>query len=192
MMGMVVFGWETNDFIMQDIPQDIDVSKDPLQMPSNEKTVIMNSKDGIYTLTPVATYEISAKVVSVRTYNDNMEISPIDICTVWGQMADETNISYSQSERYCSYHYRSVPSFGEYYMLTHFSNNHIIPASSNVSSAFNSIKVNDKITMRGFLVDVKDEKGYSWKTSQTRYDSGYGGCEIIYVTQVGTGNRVWK
>ncbi len=171
---------------------DIDTSYDPLQTPYKGASVIINSKDGQYTLSPVATYEISAKVVSIKKYNDGMAVSPIDLCSVWGQMADETSISYSQSERFCSYFYSSVPSFGEYYMVTHFANNHIIPASGNVSNAVNSISVNDKVILKGFLVDVKNEKGNFWKTSQTRYDSGYGGCEIIYVTKVRIGNKIYE
>ncbi len=152
----------------------------------------INSKNYQYTLNPVATYEISAKVVSIRKYKDAMAVSPIDLCSVWGQMADETGISYSQSERYCSYYYRSVPSFGEYYMLKHFANNHIIPASDNVSNAINSIRINDKVILKGYLVDVTNEKGNFWKTSQTRRDSGYGGCEIIYVTKVRIGSKIYE
>lgn len=194
LIGTLVSGWEVHGFIPQDvdISKDIDISKEPLQKQYEGENFIINSFDDRYTLTPVAIYEISAKVVSIRTYKDEMQVSPIDLCTVWGQMAGEPNISYSQSERFCSYYYRSVPYFGEYYMISHSSNNHIIPASGNVSSALNSMRVNDKVTLKGFLINVKNEKGNSWKTSLTRYDSGYGACEIIYVTEIRTENRIWK
>lgn len=191
-LGELGLGHPPRGAAFENLYTDIDTSYDPLQTPYKGESVIINSKNDRYTLSPVATYEISAKVVSIRKYNDDMAVSPVDLCSVWGQMADERGISYSQSERYCTYYYGSVPSFGEYYMLTHFANNHIIPANGNVSNAINSISVNDKVILKGFLVDVKNEKGNSWKTSLTRYDSGYGGCEIIYVTRVRIGTKIYE
>jgi len=59
-------------------------------------------------------------------------------------------------------------------------NTHIIPAGKDVESSLRKIRRGDIVHIQGMLVNVKAEK-WSWKTSQTRNDTGGGACEIIWV-----------
>ncbi|OPX30042.1 MAG: hypothetical protein B1H06_00470 [Candidatus Cloacimonas sp. 4484_143] len=80
-------------------------------------------------------------------------------------------------------------------MAGHTSNNHIIPATKNVLKAIKSIKIYDKITLDGYLVDMtgifKSNK-INWYTSKTRNDTGASASEIFYVKSVKIGENVYK
>jgi hypothetical protein len=178
-----------------DVPNQIDVSGDPIQNPYTGESFTINSYGifsnyigGIYILKPVDTYEISATVGSKLPYHDEMEISPVDLCMAWGKMADDDNnglITYGQSLRYCFTQYNGQ--LPRSYVESHVSNNHIIPANDSILEAIKSIKEGDKVTIKGYLVDVSKSKlngVWNWRTSQTRFDKGSGACEIIYVTEV--------
>ena len=164
-------------------------SEEPVQTLYNNGSFSMGSGDETYTLTPVASYEISAKIVSIKTYNNDLGISPVDLCTVWGKIINDQYITYSQSNRQCSYRYNGKDSTDVSYIQSHVSNNHIIPANENISSIIKTIELNDIVTLRGYLVDVTKSNSngkWIWKTSQTRYDTENGACEIIYVVDIKT------
>lgn len=195
LIGMLVLGWggQNQEINTQEInTSEIDISNDPIQIPYTGEPIIKESRGHKYTITPVATYEISAKVGSVKAYNDD-KVSPMDICVAWGELAAESNISYTQSGRFCSPELIGELKNRENYRggLSAYkhSNNHIIPANNSILRALNTIRVGDKITLKGFLVNVD---GRYWRTSLSRYDTGDGACEIIYVTEVRIGNSIWK
>lgn len=160
---------------------------EPIQTSYSGKTFTISDIYETYTIIPVANYEISAKVVSTANYNhDKLGISPVDLCVVWGKIVNDSNIVYSQGGRICSYRYTGTVSDD---ITSHMSNNHIIPANDSIANAIKSIKTNDVVTIKGYLVDVTKtyivgDGKWMWKTSQTRYDTRDGSCEIIYVTSV--------
>lgn len=184
--GILVFGWDIQDQGING--SGIDISRDPVQFPYIGEAIIRDIGGIKYTITPVTSYEISAKVKSIKLYQDNNRLSQMDICAVWGELASESNLSYSQRSRFCY-----VDAIGDIqidkerfgFLSTYkLSNNHIIPANDTISSDLNTIKVEDNIKLTGYLVNVDGDEGYQWKTSLSRHDEGYGACEIIYVTEV--------
>ena len=163
---------------------------EPIQTSYSGKTFSIDDTLETYTITPVAKYEITAKVVSIADYNhDKFGISPLDLCMVWGKVANDNNIIYSQGGRLCSFRYTGTLSVSDNDAISHFSNNHIIPSNDTIAKALKSIKTNDVVTIKGYLVDVTKtyivgNGKWMWKTSQSRYDTRDGSCEIIYVTSV--------
>jgi hypothetical protein len=148
----------------------------------------------------MAEYQLAGKVVSKETYSYGWEseISPLDLAIAWGSLAEpehEKYISFSQRNRWYFYEYKPGSPFDHSYIISHSSNNHIIPATENISHALRTIRKNDKVVLEGFLVNVKGTyKGGEvyWNTSFTRKDTGNGSCELIYVTKARIGSDVYE
>ena len=180
---------------------EIDTSRDPLQrsVTSNEP-ILIETKRGRYTLTPVAEYQLAGKVVSKEAYSHGWEaeISPLDLAMVWGKLAEseyEKYVSFSQGNRWYFYQYQPDSPINHSYILSHSSNNHIIPATENLLLALKAVGKKEKIILEGFLVNVKGTyQGGTvfWNTSTTRKDTGNGSCELIYVTKIKIGSDVYE
>ena len=181
--------WENNS-------EKINVFSDPGQEQVISGAKIVKTVSGReFTITPKASYAISARLVSKRDYHSGWEsqISPFDLALVWGDLADIKNkklLSYNQSNRWYFYNY-SNNLFSSDYIATHSSNNHIIPANKTVEEAIKNLKTGQLIALNGYLVDVTSGDNW-WNTSLTRTDDGDGSCEIIYVESLKTTKGAYK
>lgn len=179
----------------------IDTSRDPVQssLPSGEP-IFKEMKEGRLILIPLAEYKLTGMVVSVESYSSDWEsiISPYDLAIVWGKLAEpqyERFISYSQRNRWYFYRYKKDCPLSEGYIISHSSNNHIIPEGENIRRAIKTIKKKDKVVLEGFLVNVKGTyKGQTiyWNTSLSRSDTGNGSCEIIYLSKIRINDYFYK
>ncbi len=182
-------------------PDEIDTSQDPTQMPYKaDETITMQVKNGYFTITPVAEYKISGVVVGKGTYSSDWdgEIAPVDLAIAWGKLADpESNryVTYIQGYRWYFYQYKPGSPFDHSYILSHASNNHIIPANENIRRAVKAVKRKNKVVLEGFLVNLKGiykERPVTWNTSLSRIDSGGGSCELFYVWKVRIDTEVYE
>jgi hypothetical protein len=174
-------------------PDEIDTSKDPIQRAvDSPEPILIETREGQFTLSPRAEYQLTGVVVSKETYSYgwNAEISPVDLAIVWGKLAEpecEKYVSFSQRDRWYFFEYKPGSPFDFGYITSHSSNNHIIPANENIGLALRKIGKRDKVLLEGFLVNLngtyKGGKVY-WNTSLTRNDSGDGSCELIYVKKL--------
>jgi len=163
-------------------------------------TIIIEIKNGQFTLTPLAEYKLSGMVVGKETYSSGWdgEVSPIDLAIVWGKLAESESkkyISYSQSSRWYFYKYKPGCPFDNSYVISHSGNHHIIPANENVHSSIKTIKEKERVVLEGFLVNLKGTyKGQTvtWNTSLSRTDTGNGSCELFYVSKVRIDTRVYE
>lgn len=141
-------------------------------------------------LTPRAGYRITGYAAEVsRQLLDKWDFAmPMDLALVWGPVADPAvlrHLSFHLTERYVSYRYDGdTPRVGA--LPTHIANNHLIPASDEIAAAMKAVRIGDRVTVTGKLVDVeiRDAQGRSvfrGRTSLTRGDVGSGACEILYV-----------
>ncbi len=178
-----------------------DVNKNPTQLKINDIDPIKITNDfGEFLLTPVADYSISARVVSSKSYSRKWtsSLSPMDLALVWGKLSDreiDNFIKYSQKNRWYYYKYSGDFPFDKNYIISHSSNNHIIPSSYNLSIALKEIKKNDLIKIKGYLVTISGfSKGRKvfWGTSTTRTDSGDRSCELIYAKKIRINNRIFR
>jgi len=139
-----------------------------------------------YTITELAGFRIKAKVLSKKNYSMGREadLSPTDLALGWGNMSDESildQIKISQSGRFYRWRVESFP-VPRREIETSSANMHLIPANDTVDSALQEIRNGDIIELSGSLVNVEsDNDGWRWKSSQTRNDTGYGACELIWV-----------
>jgi len=180
---------------------EIDTSRDPIQrsVASNDP-ILIEKKEGHYTLTPVAEYQLAGVVVSKETYSYgwNAEISPIDLAIAWGKLAEpeyEKYVSFSQRNRWYFYEYKPESPLDHSYIISYSSNNHIIPATENISLALKAIAKKEKVILEGILVNLKGTyKGGTvyWNTSLTRKDTGDASCELFYVTKLRIGSDVYE
>jgi hypothetical protein len=169
---------------------------EPIQEVVDQRPFTMTINGYTYTLTPMASYDISGLVVShhrgdalLNLYHKADPGNIKDVCVVWGE--DITNGSYRKvrfrSEEFsCYYSWSGVvtPPFKPDKM----SNNHLIPATPEVAADIRAIHIGDQVRMRGLLVDYKVTKDgreiFTRRTSLTRTDTGYGACEILYTTDL--------
>jgi len=142
-----------------------------------------------YTITELAEINIKAKVLSRENYYMDREadLSPVDLTLGWGNMSDESvleNIEISQSGRFYYWRVKSFP-IPRREIESSSANMHLIPANEAVASDIKKIRKGDIIELSGSLVNVTAASdGWRWQSSQTRYDTGNGACELIWVNSL--------
>lgn len=161
------------------------VDTPPLQVDISPK-LIANVDN--HPITAVATYDINARVLHVKHYDDEIsDVAPLDLALGWQEMSSNQllrQLWITQVDRF--YYWQSYKKdFPKKTIETQSANNHLIPMNSFVKEQLMSIKQNDIIELKGYLVNVYEPKYQDvWKTSLTREDTGDGACEIVYVESV--------
>ncbi|MGJ8619475.1 MAG: hypothetical protein ACSHWN_04005 [Methylophilaceae bacterium] len=160
--------------------------KDPSQFVASQVSTggIVNIKG--YHITALEPFDIQARVLSSKHYSTDKEadLVPVDLALGWGPMADlsiSNQVRVTQSNRW--YHWR-VDTFPipRREIETNSANMHLIPATPAIAEAIQSVKVGQMIRFTGDLVEVVDPaKGWRWKSSLTRNDTGAGACELVLV-----------
>lgn len=180
-----------------EVSGEIDTSQEPVQELYSGGTFPHTVEDFQFTIEPMASYEIWCLVMSRKFHYDTLEdkLSPVDLCVVWGELAEPENLQYIhffQESRFCSYSYDREMPLVTSYVESHVANIHIIPANENILKAAKSIKRGQKIYLEGFLVKVYKYDRCIWESSLERTDSGLHACEIFYVTKVRIGTAVYE
>ncbi|MFA5808800.1 MAG: hypothetical protein WC935_00500 [Thermoleophilia bacterium] len=173
----------------------INTGKDPIQKSTTLFTTNMELNGGVATLTSDMSYSISAKVESAKRYNDSIsEAVPYDLLLAWGKIADtevDGKLDWDQSDRQGMVSGSlggSGADVSSEYVITHVSNNHLVPATDNIRKAMATIEAGDIVRIDGRLVNVRlktdDSRVLTVNTSKKRSDQGDGACEIIYVEEL--------
>jgi len=161
---------------------------EPLQTDANAAPVIVL---GRWTLTPRATYDITARILSREDYRFDpiADLAPLDLALGWGPMSDNRvlkALKISQGARFYSWRpvTESLPiELGE--VTRHSANTHAIPANAAVASKLARLRLGGQVVhLTGLLVDGARDDGMTIRTSLTRTDSGAGACEFLLVQQV--------
>ncbi len=165
----------------------INAGANPLQKSAPYLTASIDSGGATVQFTSDTSYSISARVDSMRAYDDMISPAiPYDLLLSWGKLADpDTAAQYSwkQSNREGTVSGPLDDDLTSSYVIGHVSNNHIIPANDGIRQALGMIKLGDLVRIDGRLVDVKINIGnasFSAHTSKSRTDTGDGACEIIF------------
>lgn len=146
---------------------------------------------GRWTLTPRATYEITARILGREDYRFDpiADLAPLDLALGWGPMSDNQvleSFKVSQGARFYSWRpvTESLPI--EFHEVTQYSaNTHVIPANAAVASKLDRLRLGGQVVqLQGLLVDGVRDDGMTIRTSLTRTDSGAGACEFLLVQQV--------
>jgi hypothetical protein len=172
---------------------------EPLQQDAPKFETTLKLAGALVTLTSDTSYSINAKVESVKTYDDTISPAiPLDLLLAWGQMADpniDSKLTWEQSDRRGTVA-GTLGKFGEVdltadYVISHVSNNHVIPADDRIRQGLMQIKPGNVVRIDGRLVDVRMVTGnrvLTVSSSKSRFDQGDGACEIIYVEHLRVNN----
>jgi hypothetical protein len=138
-----------------------------------------------YRITPLATFDIRARVILSERYRWGREadLSPVDLVLGWGAMSDSAvlkQLNFSQGGRSYRWWAKTLPIPREV-IEAHSANMHMIPADRTIERQLKSIRAGNMIHLKGYLVEVTTKEGWRWKSSLTRNDTGGGACELIWV-----------
>jgi hypothetical protein len=141
-----------------------------------------------YTIKPLETFEIEARVLSRENYrfDRGAELAPVDLALGWGPMSDEaiiSQIAITQSNRFYYWHVDAFP-IPRRAIETNSANMHLIPADDEIEQTLQSVRVGQKVKISGYLVKVNAPDGFHWESSLTREDTGAGACELVFVKRV--------
>lgn len=140
---------------------------------------------GEYQLTPLADFEVEARVLSVEKYRTDggARVSPIDFALGWGPMSDTAVLEHfriRQGGRFFSI-YPDEQAIDLKTAMLNASNMHLIPADGVMEDRLANVKIGNIVRLRGQLVSVRGPNNFTWSSSLTRSDTGNGACELFYV-----------
>jgi hypothetical protein len=141
-----------------------------------------------YRITPVAEFELQARVLAKRNYRFDREaaLSPVDLALGWGRMSGDDvlrQIDIRQRNRW--YYWRSDDfSIPRREIETSSANMHMIPSDEGVAAQLKSVGPGDIVTIKGKLVSVEADDGWRWSSSLSRVDTGDGSCELIWLESI--------
>lgn len=168
-----------------------------------------------YYLLPLAEYSNSSRLKEKNSFFflqwDIDKVALMDYGLVWGDMAKKSNFKKINAHSNQTVMARGLvynlkiknkhkrPMDEEYkYLQSHVSHTHIIPADKKILKALKAVKPGQIIKLDGYLVDVYDSdiKRFAM-TSLSLTDTnetarGGGACEIMYVTKVQVGKKVFE
>jgi len=141
-----------------------------------------------YRITPLQSFSLEARVLSAERYrfDRGAELAPVDLALGWGPMSDQAildRIDISQGHRFYFWHVNEFP-IPRRDIETHSANMHMIPATSDIERHLESVRSGEIVRLRGYLVEVQGQDGFTWRSSLTREDTGAGACELVWVEQL--------
>jgi hypothetical protein len=144
---------------------------------------------GDFQLTPLADFELEARVLSREDYSFGTEsnLSPIDLALGWGRMSDSAvidKLEIGQSARFYHYRWRDQPPIPPGEIVRSSANMHLIPADDAVARDLDRVRVGQVVSLRGRLIEARRADGWHWRSSLTREDSGAGACELVLVDAI--------
>ncbi len=136
---------------------------------------------------PMASFQVKGKVLSRKRYlfGRAARLSPIDLALGWGAMSDERildTINVVQSGRWYRWITRGTP-LPRREIETHSANMHMIPSTPEIAKRIKRVREGELIELSGYLVRVRSDDGWNWRSSLTRTDTGDHACEVVYVEE---------
>lgn len=141
-----------------------------------------------HTLTPLAAFEIQARVLSTERYRFDRaaQLSPVDFALGWGPMSDSRVLSaftITQGNRWYFWRTSNFP-IPEGQIISHSANMHMIPANPTTERRLLSVKPGQIVNLSGKLVRADGKDGWHWISSLSREDTGDGSCEVVWVESI--------
>ncbi len=141
-----------------------------------------------YEIKALAEFTIEARVLGREDYrfDAGADLAPVDLTLGWGPMSDSAvlaQITVHQRNRFYYWHTATFP-IPRREIETHSANMHLIPASRAVADQLKSVRAGQIVSLSGYLVDVRRDDGWRWRSSLSRDDTGAGACELVWVKTV--------
>lgn len=162
------------------------VDAEPQQSEPGSRSPISH---GDYQLTPLADYEIEARVLSREDYSIDAgsDLSPTDLAVGWKRMSDSVvieQLDVRQSVRFFSYRWSSQPPIPLAEIERSSANMHMIPSDDSVARDLGKVRQGAIVRLRGQLVEARRSDGFQWRSSLSRTDTGAGACELFLVDSI--------
>jgi hypothetical protein len=161
-----------------------------------------------YTIKPLYEYDLYGLVVSEHdssafwdwiheAANDHLNV--VDLCVVWGDDARRgsyRDVSFSSGEFVCYFRPKDAKA-GADFDIYQISNNHLLTENPRLARALRGVHIGDEVHFHGFLSEYEHDQGFHFHrgTSVTRFDTGDGACETVYVTEaqvLRSHDRAWR
>lgn len=142
-----------------------------------------------YQVIDLEAYQGEFRILSREDYHLGVEakFSPVDFAVGWGAMANPqvySQIDISQGNRWYRWHVDHEPPIPLREIAISSANMHMIPANKAVAEQLKDIKKGDLVYLKGALVEIKTNNGWTWRSSLSREDTGGGACELMRVDEV--------
>ncbi|MGM9994438.1 MAG: hypothetical protein ACI37R_06895 [Candidatus Avigastranaerophilus sp.] len=143
-------------------------------------------------ITPLAAYRVYGRVHAQHYLPPQYAYSPVipfDVALGWKDLATKEAFRYvkiKQYKRTSTWITGWGTPFNCKQIQSMYSNNHLIPANTNIFNAIKHLKRKDVVYLEGKLVNaeiMKDGRVENIDTSLSREDTK---CEVIYVTRIVT------
>ena len=177
----------------------VDIHLEPVQKVLQTPLTVQIKRGGKkFTIDMHHSYEISGEVLSSEHYDLSWTNDFFDVDTglIWGPKIEQLkeDFTFHQSGRWLFWRWdKKFPKDYTDYVGLHVSNNHLIPAEGHkqLGRAIRWIGEGDHVRIKGYLVDIKGTR-FLQKSSTTRSDHGNGACEIIWVTELQIGTKIYR
>ena len=162
----------------------VNVNAAPVQTPTTAPAFAFKG----YTLTPIADFTVSARILSKSIYRLDQEatLAPVDLALGWQSMANPSvlaKIDISQGNRFYHWYTDNFP-IPRSDIETQSANMHMIPSTDAIADQLKALPEDETVRITGQLVSITSSNGWHWSSSTIRSDTGAGACEVIYVTDV--------
>lgn len=166
-------------------PPGVLVPQAPRQVELTEAAAFTHDQ---YTITPLADFQLKARVLGVEAYRMGAEakLSPVDLALGWQNMSDTQvlqDIEISQGNRFYFWRTETFP-IPRKQIESQSANMHLVPANEDVARQLKQARVGSLVSISGKLIGVSGEGGWEWRSSLTRDDTGNGACELIWVESI--------
>jgi hypothetical protein len=160
--------------------------------PNTPKQVLLKKAEswrtGQYEITPLAEFDIDARVLSKARYylGREVELSPVDLVLGWGRMSDQQvldQVAISQSGRWFYWTCQRMP-IDRAELTSHCANMHMLPATADVREKLLAVCRGNVVHIEGYLVAIQGPGQWTWRSSLARDDTGNGSCEVIWVKDI--------
>lgn len=158
----------------------------PVQSPPDEARQIV--RDDGHVLHVRARFAVDARVLrkSIYRLDGGADLAPVDLGIGWGPMSDSAvidGLEFSQMGRFLYWKPRDPARFplAPPEVTRHAAQLHLIPADAALESRLKRLRPGQRVAVGGWLVDVSGPRGFAWRTSLSREDTGGSACEIVYV-----------
>jgi hypothetical protein len=163
--------------------------------PDDPKIVLLDTNNipftihtGNYTVTPVAQFQMRARVLHTHTYwfDHESDLSPVDFAMGWGQMSNQDlidQIDINQGSRWYTFHYDHPLPVNNEYIYYHSGNMHMIPATPEIKKVLEAVSADEIIDVQGYLVSI-DAGSYHWASSVSLPDEGDHSCKVVWVQSI--------
>ena len=139
------------------------------------------------TVTPLASLDMTARVLSTQTYSGDMQstYSATDVVFGWGPLSN-TAIYNTANITQSAHNYTITPGADfpkdQVSQIGHYSANvHLIPSNEELKTTIASLRKDMTVHIKGQLVQLSDGSGWTWKSSLSRDDTGPDASELMWV-----------